>query len=197
VQKWLEEEYPAIRKQAQLEDAEIHWGDETGIRSDHQTGRSYGRKGQTPVIPHTGFRFGCNVISTVTNRGTLRFMVFTGRFNADVFLTLLARLVKTMKGKKVFLIVDNHCVHHARIVTEWLNKHKEQISIFFLPPYSPDLNPDEMQNNDLKSYAVGRKRAKDTEELEKNVRRFLKSKQRKPNKVKNYFQAKSVKYAAA
>jgi len=195
VRKWLEEEYPAIRKKAQQENAEIHWGDETGIRSDHQTGRTYGRKGKTPVIPNTGHRFGCNVISTITNRGKMRFMVFSGRFNAKIFITLLARLSKTMKGRKVFLIVDNHRVHHARVVTKWLNKHKEQISIFFLPPYSPDLNPDEMLNNDLKSNAVGRKRAKDPEELENNVRKFLKSKQKKPDKVKNYFKVKSVQYA--
>jgi transposase len=195
VKKWLEDEYPAIRKQAQKEKAEIHWEDETGLRSDHQTGRTYGRKGKTPVIPSTGQRFGCNVISTITNRGTLRFMVFQGKFNSQVFITLLSRLVKSAKGKKIFLIVDNHRVHRSKKVKSWTEAHKKQIIIFYLPSYSPELNPDEFLNNDLKSNSVGPKRAKDPEELEKNARQFLRRKQKRPHEVINYFHARSVKYA--
>jgi transposase len=195
VKQWLETEYPAIKSRAAQEKAEIHWGDETGLRSHHQTGRTYGRKGKTPVVPSTGHRFGCNVISSITNRGTLRFMVFRGKFNSQVFSTMLHRLVRSAAGKKIFLIVDNHQVHHSKKVNSWLETHKEQIVMFFLPAYSPELNPDEFLNNDLKSNAVGRKRAKDPEELENNTRNFLRRKQRRPYEVKNYFQAKSVKYA--
>lgn len=78
VQAWLQEEYPRLRKEAKKEGAEIHWGDEMGLRSDHQAGRSYSPRGQTPVIPGTGQRFGCQMISSITNRGQLRFMVFSG-----------------------------------------------------------------------------------------------------------------------
>jgi transposase len=196
VKTWLETEYPAIKSRALKEKAEIHWGDEMGLRSDHQAGRSYGRKGQTPVIPSSGYRFGCSVISTITNRGTLRFMVLKKRFNAGQFITMLSRLLKSVRTEKIFLIVDRHPVHRAVKVKSWLEKHNDKIEMFFLPPYSPELNPDEFLNNDVKSNAVGRKRAKDPEELEKNVSGFLRSKQKRPEMVKRYFNVKSVNYAA-
>jgi transposase len=195
VKQWLESEYPAIRDRAKMEKAEIHWGDESGLRSDHQAGKSYGRKGKTPVIPCSGLRFSCSILSTITNRGTLRFMVYKGKFNADKFITMLNRLLKSVKAEKVFLIVDRHPVHRSGKVKKWLEKHQEKIELFFLPPYSPEVNPDEYLNNDLKSNAVGRKRAKDPEELENNIRGFLKRKQQKPEEVKKYFQAPQVKYA--
>jgi len=196
VKKWLETEYPNIRDHAKTEKAEIHWCDETGLRSDHQAGRTYGRKGKTPVVPCTGLRFGCSVLSTITNKGNLRFMVHKRSFNADIFITMLKRLLKSVKAEKVFLIVDCHPVHRSKKVKEWLQKHSDKIEMFFLPPYSPEVNPDEFLNNDLKSNAVGRKRAKDPEELENNIRCFLKRKQKRPEDVKKYFQAKSVKYAS-
>jgi transposase len=195
VRRWLEEEYPKIKRQAKRERAEIHWGDEMGMRSDHQAGRSYGRRGQTPVIPGTGQRFGCNMISTITNRGKLRFMVFPGEFNAAVFLKFLGRLLKSVRGK-VFLIVDQHPSHVARKVKRWVKQWERRLRIFFLPGYSPELNPDEYLNNDVKSNAVGRQRAEDKEELQANVRAYLRSTQRRPDVVRNYFQARPVRYAA-
>jgi transposase len=196
VQKWLETEYPAIRDRAKTEKAEIHWGDETGLRSDHQAGRTYGRKGKTPIVPGTGQRFSCNMISTITNRGTLRFMMIKKKFNAGQFITMLSRLLKSVKSEKIFLIVDRHPVHRAVKVKKWLEKHSDKIEMFFLPPYSPQLNPDELLNNDIKSNAVGRKRAKDPEELENNVRSFLKRKQKNSESVQKYFHEKHVQYAA-
>src|SRR3989441_202816 len=112
VRRWLKKEYPAIRAQAKREKAEIHWGDEMGLRSDHQAGRSYGRRGQTPVVPGTGQRFRCNLISAITNRGRLAFMVFHQRFTAPVFLNFLRRLLRLIPGK-VFLILDRHPVHKS------------------------------------------------------------------------------------
>jgi len=134
VKKWLETEYPEIKERAKTEKAEIHWGDESGLRSDHQAGRTYGRKGKTPVIPGTGQRFSCNLISTITNKGVMRFMVYKDQFNANVFITLLRWLIKSVKGKKVFLIVYNHRVHHAKKVQKWLEKHIKEIEIFSFPP---------------------------------------------------------------
>ena len=194
VRQWLDNEYPAIKQQAKEESAEIHWGDEMGARSDHQAGRTYGRKGQTPIIPHTGKRFGCNMISTITNRETLRFMVFSKRFNADMFITFLRRLVKSA-GRKVYLIVDRHPVHRSGKVERWLDKHKEQILMFFLPSYSPELNPDELLNNDVKSNAVGRKRVDNKVDLVKNIRHYLHRIQKIPTHIKGFFRAKYVKYA--
>jgi transposase len=194
VRRWLEEEYPRIRRAAKKAGAEIHWGDEMGLRSDHQTGRSYGRRGQTPVIPGTGQRFGCNMISTVTNRGTLRFMVFRGRFNAGVFVKFLERLLKSGRGR-IYLIVDGHPAHKSGKVNKWAAGRGERIRLFYLPGYSPDLNPDEFLNNDVKSNAVGRRRPSDQEELVADVHGYLRSTQRQPEIVKRYFLAPSVRYA--
>lgn len=195
VRRWLEDEYPAIHQQAKREKAEIHWGDEMGLRSDHAAGRSYGRRGQTPVIPGTGKRFGCNMISTVTNRGSLCFMVFRSRFTTPVFLDFLRRMVR-QAGHKIFLIVDSHPVHKAAKVQSWLDQNAERLRMFLLPTYSPELNPDELLNHDVKSNAVGRRRARNQKELIANVRGYLRSTQRRPDTVRNYFQKPEVKYAA-
>jgi len=172
VQRWLEEEYPAIRKAAKREKALIYWADEMGLRSDHQTGRSYAPKGRTPAIPGTGQRFGCNVLSALTNRGHLDFMVFKKGFSASVFVRFLRRLVK-QANRKVFLIADRHPVHRSRKVRQWLEQNAALMRLFFLPGYSPELNPDEMVNQDVKSNAVGRKRPRNQAQLMGAVRRYL------------------------
>ena len=195
IQRWLEEEYPAIQKHAKKGKALIFWGDETGLRSDHVAGRSYGLCGQTPVIPGTGQRFSCNMISAITNQGNLSFMVFKDRFNTDVFLEFLRRLLRQIQ-RKIFLIVDSHPVHRALKVRNWIEKHARQISLFYLPGYSPELNPDELLNQDVKSNAVGRQRAKNLKELVANARSFLWSRQRQPHIVRQYFQGKHVQYAS-
>jgi transposase len=195
VRLWLEGEYPAIRKEAKKQKAEIYWGDEMGLRSDHATGRSYARRGQTPVIPGTGTRFGCNMISAITNRGKLNFMVFKGRFKADLFKKFLSRLIKQSKNR-VFIIVDRHPVHRSVKVKKWLEANEEYIRMFFLPSYSPELNPDEILNQDVKSNAVGRKRAHNLQEMIYHIRSFLWGRQRRPEIVVKYFKEKHVRYAA-
>lgn len=194
VRLWLEEEYPAIRRAAKREGAEIHWCDEMGLRSDHQSGTSYGLKGETPVIPGTGQRFGCNMISSLTNRGRLRFMVFKERFRVGVFLKFLRRLVRN-EGRKLYLIVDGHPVHKASAVKKWLSRHGDEIRLFYLPAYCPELNPDEFLNHDVKANAVGRRRAKNQTEMLSDVRGYLRSTQKQPEVVANFFHAPSVKYA--
>lgn len=195
VQRWLTEDYPAIRRKAKREKALIYWGDEMGVRSDHQAGRSYAPKGKTPAIPGTGQRFGCNVLSAITNRGHLDFMVFKKGFNASVFIRFLRRLIK-QANRTVYIIVDCHPVHRSNKVREWLENHESHIRLFFLPGYSPDLNPDEMVNQDVKTNAVGRKRARNRDQLMRNVRGYLDHRRRKPDLVKRYFHEKSVLYAA-
>jgi len=195
VRLWLEEDYPDIQRKARVEKASIYWGDEMGMRSDHAVGRSYGRRGQTPVISGTGQRFSCNMISAITNKGQLNFMVFKKRFRVDVFLEFLRRLLR-QSTRKVFLIVDGHPVHRAIKIRNWIDKKAVHIRLFFLPGYSPELNPDELLNHDVKSNAVGRRRPRDQQELVKNVRGFLRSRQRQPHIVQKYFQEKHVRYAA-
>jgi transposase len=195
IQRWLEEDYPAIQRQAKREKAVIYWGDEMGLRSDHSVGRCYARRGQKPVIPGTGQRFRCNMISAITNQGRLNFMVFKDRFDSDVFLEFLRRLLRQIQ-RKVFLIIDGHPVHHARKVKNWIQKHDHRISLFYLPGYSPELNPDELLNHDVKSNAVGRRRARNRQDLVANTRSYLWSRQQQPHIVRQYFQEKHVRYAA-
>jgi len=195
VRQWLEQKYPEIRKLAKLKRAEIYWGDEMGLRSDHACGRSYGRRGETPVIPGTGQRFGCNMVSAITNRGRLYFMIFKRRFRAEVFMEFLRRLVRQVP-RYIFLIIDQHPVHGAAKVKKWFKKNEKRIQVFYLPSYSPELNPDEKLNQDVKSNAVGRRRPHDENQMVRNVRSYLYSRQRKPHVVKKYFEADSVRYAA-
>jgi transposase len=195
VKRWLNEIYPDIRRRAKAESAVIYWCDEMGLRSDHVTGRSYGIRGRTPVIPGTGNRFGCNMISAVTNRGHLCFMVFIETFRVKIFLEFLKRLIKQNNGK-VFLILDGHPVHRSGKAKEWLQNNRSCIEIFRLPSYSPELNPDELLNQDVKSNSHGRSRPRNQGEMVCNTRSYLRSTQRRPNIVQNYFHGRHVSYAA-
>ena len=197
VRQWLEERYPEIEKCARRERAEILWADESGLRSDHSAGRTWAPVGQTPVTQGTGKRFKANMIAAVSNTGTLRFRVFDQRFTGPLFLDFLKRLVKDNRGRKIFLIVDGHPAHRARIVRDWVAAHPELIELHFLPGYSPELNPAEMLNQDVKTNALGRRRPLNITELKADVRRFLRSCQRQPARVARYFRERHVTYAAA
>lgn len=194
VARWLQAEYPRIHAEAAAEGAEILWGDEAGVRSDHQTGTSWGLKGITPVVRRSGKRFSVNVISTVTNEGNLRFMVFEGRFTQQVFIEFMRRLTAGTT-RRIYLIVDNHVVHRGKIVRAWLAKHADQIRVIRLPSYSPELNPDELLNQDLKQH-VGRTRNTTAKQLAKDVRGHLRRRQRQPEIVRGYFTAPTTAYAA-
>jgi transposase len=195
VSRWLKEEYPSIAAEARSVGAEIQWGDEMGLRSDHQTGRSWSLKGQTPVVPGTGQRFSTNMISTVTNRGKLAFMVFRESFTVPIFLKFLKRLVRRSR-KKIFLIIDRHPVHKSAKVAKWVATLKGKLRIFFLPSYSPELNPDELLNQDVKSNAVGRRRPTSAREMEDDVRTYLRATQKQPSIIRAYFNETNVRYAA-
>lgn len=195
VATWLNETYPGIARRAKAEGAEIHWGDEMGLRADYQAGRSWSPKGTTPVIPGTGQRFRCNMISTITNKGRLAFMLFTENFDAPVFVRFLARLVRHVP-KKIFLILDGHSAHKAALTRRWLEKSADRIEVFFLPAYAPDLNPDELLNNDVKTNALGRRRPATRFQMISGVRSYLRSTQRRPDVVRNFFRHEVVRYAA-
>ncbi len=195
VRQWLERDYPVIREAARRAGAEIQWGDEMGMRSDHQVGRTWGRRGRTPVVPGTGKRFRCSMISTITNRGQLRFMVFCERFTGRVFIRFLRRLTRETK-RVVYLIVDGHPVHKGGLVKDYLRNHSAEIRLFLLPGYSPELNPDELLNNDVKSNAIGRRRPHDLAEMKAEARSYLRSRQRQPAVVRSYFAEEHVRYAA-
>jgi transposase len=157
VRRWLRREYPQIRRLARQHRATIYWGDEIGMRSDHAAGRSFSPRGETPVIPGTGKRFRCNMLSVISNRGKLLFMIFKYRFTTPVFLKFLRRLLRQNR-RKILLIIDAHPVHVSAATTRWLQKHASRIRGYFLPGTSPELNPDEYINQDVKANAVGRTR---------------------------------------
>ena len=131
VKVWLDEQYPAIAKRAKKERAEIHWGDETGLCNDSYHGRSYAPRGETPAIRLHPRCKRVNLISTVTNQGKVRFMVYKDRMNSNTLIKFMERLIKT-SDKKIYLILDNLKVHHSYAVRDWLKEHEEKIEIFFL-----------------------------------------------------------------
>jgi len=195
VQKWLRVQYPAIQRKAKSARATIFWGDETGVRSHDQRGRSFSRKGQTPVIMKTSRHFGVNMISAVSNRGKLHFMIYKGGINADKFIVFLKRLKKTAKGR-IYLIIDNLPAHKTNKVKNFLKEGKEKLTLFYLPVYSPELNPDEYLNQDLKANIVGKVKMNSQEDLKNGIVKFLNRRKRNPDQVKKYFRHPKVKYAA-
>jgi transposase len=196
VDKWLQEEYPALAREAKAEKAVILWGDETGMRSDHQTGTSYSPVGQTPVIDGTGKRFKCNMISALSNRGQLQFMIFKENFTNGVCLRFLRRLLKHNR-RKVVLIWDGHPVHASAAVAAFVAQNAARLKVYRLPTYSPDLNPDELVNNDVKSNALGRQRPRTQKQMIRHIREHMHKRKNDPALVRRFFQEESVRYAAA
>jgi transposase len=195
VKKWLDEDYPALAQRARAEGAEIHWGDESGLRSDDVRGRSYAPRGETPVVRVPNKRHGLSIISTVTNKGQMRWRIFDGALNSTILIDFFKRLIKGQK-KKVFLILDNLRVHHSKPVKHWLAQHAEYIEVFYLPSYSPELNPDEMANADLKQAVTKLAPARTKLQLVMATARHLRSVQRQPQRIKKYFEHGPVRYAA-
>lgn len=195
VQQWLNEEYPAIRKKAKQANAEIHWGDETGVRNNCQHGRSYAPKGKTPVKKSMSKRFSINMISTVTNQGKVEFMIYKETMNADMFIKFLKQLIKG-KNRKIYLILDNLKVHHSKIVKAWVEENQEYLELFFLPSYSPERNPDEYLNCDLKQGLSQKPSPKNQEKLRDNLQEHMDMLQSNQQRVEKYFRHKDIKYAA-
>jgi len=195
VSQWLQQDYPAIAARAKREGAEIHWGDESGLRSDDVRGRGFAPKGQTPVVRVNNKRHGLSIISTVTNKGQMRWRIFDGALNTTILIDFLRRLIKG-QSRKVFLILDNLRVHHAKPVKAWLAEHKDEIEIFYLPSYSPELNPDEMANADIKQAVTKLAPARTKKQLVDAAARHLRSVQRQPERIRKYFEHDPVRYAA-
>ena len=195
VRAWLRHEYPAIAARAKAEGAEIQWADETGLSNQANYGRSFAPKGKTPVLPRPAARVSQSMISSLTNRGTLRFMVYDGALTAATFLVFLRRLVQGA-GRKLFVVVDNLRVHRARRVTAWVKANSERIELFYLPPYAPEHNPDEFLNNDVKQAMARQPVPRDKASLKAGLTSYMRSLQRRPAKVRAFFQATTVRYAA-
>jgi len=194
VRRWLDEEYPKIQARAKQEKGEIHWGDETGFRNDHHYGRGYSPRGKTPVVRLSAKRVSSNMISSITNQGKVRFMIYDKSMNARVLIKFLKRLMKS-SDRKIFLILDNLRVHHAHLVREWLEGKEDLLEIFFLPSYSPELNPDEYLNNDIKQGLHSKTLFRDKKSLKKGILSYMRMLQKSPARVSNYFRHPMIAYA--
>lgn len=195
VQQWLKADYPLIAKQAKKENAEIYWGDETGIQNGVNLVRGFAPKGEKPIIRLVAKKSQVSMISAITNEGKIRFMMYQSSMTTDLLIKFMARLIKDT-GRRVFLVLDNLRVHHSKIVKQWLEDHKEQIKVFYLPSYSPDLNPDEYLNGNLKTVVHSGEPIRNHKDLETKTRSFMKMLIKKPVHVRNYFKHPKVAYAA-
>lgn len=182
LQAWLDESYPAIMKRAKAEGGEIYWADETAIKQDTAWVRGYAPAGQTPVILHAARWSSITMISAITNKGLVRFEFHDGAINTERFIAFLEALIEDAQ-RKVFLIVDNLRVHHAKLVKSWLVGKEEQIEIFYLPPYSPEANPDEILNRDLKTELRTRPAAQSVYDLKRIALDFMEKLKGAPQRV--------------
>ncbi len=138
------------------------------------------------------------MISALANSGELRFSIFEGRFTARVFIEFLDRLIRSIPDRKIHLVCDNHTTHHAKLVKQWVAKRADRIELHFLPAHSPELNPDEQLNQDVKRHMREvHPKPTDKTTLRTELARFLHRRQRQPKIVRAYFRAASVRYAAA
>lgn len=186
VQEWLKSTYPSIHKAAKEEGAEIFWGDETSIQNESNYARGYAPKGKTPVLKVQSVKLHINMISAISNRGKVHFMFSQESINSERLIDFMERLIKDT-GHKIYLILDNLRAHHSKITTAWVEEHKDQISLYFLPPYSPEYNPDEYLNHDLKQSIGHREMVKDKDELQCRADNFMGELASDSDHVKSYF----------
>jgi transposase len=194
VERWVHQEYPRIRRLAQSVGAEIWFGDEAGVRSDAHAGTTWALRGKTPIISTTGARFGLNLISAVSRRGDFRFMCVKGRVNAKVFVTFLHRLLHGVTHP-IFLVVDGHPTHKAACVHKLVDSTEGRLRLFLLPPYSPELNPDEHVWNDLKNNGIGKKVITAPHQMKRDVISYLRFLQKSPARIRSFFKAPTTAYA--
>jgi len=194
VQDWIEREFPKIQRLAKKEKAIIFFSDESWVRSDFHTGTTWVERGKTPVIRHTGKRFHLNMLSAISAKGELRFMTNRKRISSGIFIEFLRRLILN-HPKKIFLVVDGLATYKAKSVQKYLETVKNRLKLFFLPPYSPELNRDELVWNDVKNHGVGRKIIISTIDLDRAVQSGLRKPQRNSENAWSFFQTDTTRYA--
>ena len=194
VRDWLEETYPLIEAQAKQEDGEILWCDEAGVAADEYPRLGYARKGQRADMKVPDSHIRSNVISAISNEGTLRFMTYKGSMKAVLFILFLSRLLRSTT-RKIFLIVDHLRVHESAEVDNWVEAHKERIELFYLPHYAGELNPDEYLNNDLKGNVHEEGLPGSEDEVRSGIQRFMRMLLHWSARVASYFEHPDVQYA--
>lgn len=196
VQKWLRQEYPKIKTIAKIHGADIYFGDAAHMRSDHHAGRTWAKQGETPVVETTGGRHGMSLISAITSKGHMRFMIKEkGGVNAAVFIEFLKRLL-IGATRPIFLIVDRGPAHRAKKTKAFVATLGGKLKLFYLPPYSPDRNPDELVWKHLKADTVGRMVTISKADFKAKVISSMRSLQKNRNKIRSFYQKPSLLYAA-
>jgi transposase len=195
VERWLTTEYPKIVAKAKQEKAEVYWGDETGIQNEANRMRGYAPSGKTPLIRVSSKKERINMISAINNEGKVRFMMYRESMTSDMLITFMKRLIKDA-GRKAYFILDNLKVHHSKKVTEWIESNREKIEVFYLPSYSPELNPDEYLNGDLKGRVHSGTQAHSAKDLKHKATSFMRRLVKRPHHVRSYFKHPKVAYAA-
>ena len=196
VEKWVETVYPKVKKHAKNKGAEIFWLDEASIRSDDPLQRTWGEKGKTPIVKTSGQRQSINAISALSNKGGFWYHVFDGKFNAEKCIECFKHFQKG-RNYPVVLIVDGHPVHKSKRVTEYIESLEGKIELVFLPPYAPDLNPDELVWNQMRNIGTSKKPLKKGESLKNRAILDLESIKKNKSLIKSFFQEAAVLFAAA
>jgi transposase len=194
IKQWKEEQYPALRKRAKMRGADIFFLDEVGVRSDSPLGRTYGLKGKTPVVRTSGQRQKINAISAVNAKGAFWYKVYGGMLTAVLFIVMLKDLMKR-RERPVMLVVDGLPIHKAKSVAKYVKSTKGRLELHFLPPYAPDLNPDEFAWSHLKQNGTSKKPLRKNEALRERVEKDLAAIKKDRALVRSFFQAPSVSYA--
>jgi transposase len=194
IQKWLDEDYPKLRRRAKRYGASIYFLDEAGFQSDPVLGRTYGLKGHAPVVATSGQRQSINAISAVSAKGGFWYDLYAGKLNAARFVEFLQDFMKGRR-ERVMLVVDGHPSHKAKKVQAYVQSLGSRLELHFLPPYAPDLNPDEFVWSYAKTNGVSKKPLQQNESLKKRVESDLKAIQQDKPLVKSFFCAQSVAYA--
>lgn len=190
VQEWRNTRYPEIKKRAKEQGARIMYADEAGLRSDYHTGTTWAPKGQTPVVRTTGKRFSIQMLSAVGQDGHFEFMLREGRVDSEVFCDFLRQLILGSK-QPVFLIVDGSSIHKAKVVKEFVEAHKDKIELHIIPPYSPELNPDEQVWKNVKA-EVSKQKLLDREGLFKLTHKALSRLKDAPKTIMGFFRHPEV-----
>jgi len=195
VEQWLQNEFPKIKTLARKAKADIYFADEAIGRSDYHSGTTWAQRGKTPIVSTTGARFGLNLISAINPRGQMRFMITKGWVGAKVFIDFLIRLIHNAK-QPIFVVVDGHPAHRAKKVSQFVDSVKDRLRLFFLPPYSPELNPDEWVWNHLKNHGIGRQAVTTKPQMKRAVISHMRKLQKSPQLVCSFFQTETTRYAA-
>lgn len=195
IELWKKKEYPKLKKRARKHGAKIYFLDETGFSSEPNLRRTYGLKGETPVVRTSGKRQKVNVISAVNAQGAFWCQVYTHTLKQGTFIEFLQDFRAGQRGK-VFLVLDSHPAHIANSVKEYVQSTQGKLELHFLPPYAPDLNPDEFVWNYLKGTGVARKPLRKDESLKVRVEADLAKLKKDRKLLRSFFMADSVVYAS-